>query len=60
MEPGGDNVLLSAMPEAGPGPQAFAAWDTYVPEVNGTGKVRLIELVPWPLFINTPAGVVQL
>ncbi len=41
-------------------PQAFEAVTLKVPEVNTAGNVKLIEFVPWPLFITEPAGMVQL
>ncbi len=40
-------------------PQALFAVTLIVPDVNGVGKVTLIEAVPCPLLITEPAGTDQ-
>ena len=40
-------------------PQELFAVTLIVPDVNGVGKVTLMEAVPCPLLINEPAGTVQ-
>lgn len=40
-------------------PQALFAVTLIVPDVNGVGRVTLMEVVPCPLLITEPAGTAQ-
>jgi hypothetical protein len=59
MEPGVVGVDLIDKVFAVLEPQALFAVTLIVPDVNGVGRVTLMEVVPCPLLITEPAGADQ-